>query len=109
MEVRIEKVFYGVLSVNVDYQNVSESRVPAWSRRYSNLRTNADALDLPFLFSVLEQRIFKFVWRPFFGHCHFLEQIVAEPPIGLARETESHMRVCRHKILRVIYIPAIDQ
>src|SRR4029078_10713817 len=107
MEVRIKEILNGIFSVNVDYQNVSESRVTAWSRRYSNFRTNADALDLPLLFSVFDQRIFKFIRRSFLEHGHFLKQIFAEPLIGLGRETEGHMRVFRQKILRVIYIAAI--
>src|SRR5882762_1118993 len=109
MEVGIEKVFYGVLSVYVDNQNVSEDPGTAWSSSSPRFRINADALNLPLLFSVLEQRIFKFICRPFLEHCHFLEQIVAEPPIGLARETEGHMRIFGQEILRVIYIPAIGQ
>src|SRR5882724_2487314 len=109
MKIRIKEILDGVFSMHVDYQNVSESRVTAWSRWYSNFGTNADALDLPLLFSVLEPRIFKFIRRPFLEHCHFLKQIVTKTPICLARETEGHTRVFGQEILRVIYIPAIGQ
>src|SRR5882724_7801803 len=110
MKIRIKEILDGVFSMHVDNQNVSESRITAArSRRDSNFRTNANAFNLPLLLSVLEQRIFKFIWRPFLRYCHFLEQIVTEPPIGFARETEGHMRVYGQKILRVIYIAAIRQ
>src|ERR1044071_8620759 len=109
MEVGIKKVLYLVLSVYIDNQDVSESRVAPWPRWNSNFRANADALDLAFSFSVLEQRIFKLVGRPFLGHCHFLEQIVTESPVSLARKTERHMRVFGQEILPVIDVAPIRQ
>src|ERR1044072_3438011 len=109
MKVRIKEILDGIFSMYIDYQNVSESRVTAWSGWYSNFRTTADPLDLALLLSVLEQRIFKFIRRPFLEHCHFLKQIVTKPFISLACETESHTRVFWQKILRVIYAAAIGQ